>query len=128
MPDGLAHVGIIACGALVHNAMRAAKMLEKDGIRAKVLNMATIKPLDREAVIALAKETRAIVTAEEHQIAGGLGGAVAECLAAELPTAIEFVGVHDQYGQSGTPLELIEHYGMGVKDIAAAAKRAINRK
>ncbi len=128
VPDGLAHVGIIACGALVHNAMRAAKMLEKDGIRAKVLNMATIKPLDREAVIALAKETRAIVTAEEHQIAGGLGGAVAECLAAELPTAIEFVGVHDQYGQSGTPLELIEHYGMGVKDIAAAAKRAINRK
>ncbi len=128
VPDGLAHVGIIACGSLVHNAMRAAKLLEKEGIRAKVLNMATIKPLDRDAVIALAKEARAIVTVEEHQTAGGLGGAVAECLAAELPTAIEFVGVRDLFGQSGAPTELVEHYGMGTKDIVAAAKRAINRK
>ena len=127
-PDGLAHVGIIACGALVHNALKAARKLEKDGVRAKVLNMATIKPLDSAAVVALAQESRAIITLEEHQVAGGLGSAVAECLAKNFPVPIEFLGVQDQYGQSGTPLELIEHYGMGVKDILAAVKRILGRK
>ena len=127
-PDGLAHVGVIAMGALVHNAMKAAKKLEKEGIRVKVMNLSSIKPLDEEAVIALARETKTLVTVEEHQIAGGMGSAVAECLAKNLPTSIEFVGVQDEYGQSGTPNELIEHYGMGVKDIILAIKRAINRK
>jgi transketolase len=127
-PDGLAHAGIIACGALVHNALKAAKQLEKDGVRVKVLNMATIKPLDTNAVVALAKEARALVTLEEHQIAGGLGSAVAECLAQTLPTPIEFLGVHDAYGQSGQPNELIEKYGMGVKDIIQAVKRVVDRK
>lgn len=126
--DGLAHVGVIATGALVHNALKAARMLEKEGIRVKVMNMVTIKPLDEQAVVALARETRALVTLEEHQVAGGLGGAVAECLAQKLPTAIEFLGVHDEYGQSGTPLELIDHYGMGVKSIVEAIRRVLNRK
>lgn len=127
-PDGIAHVGIIACGALVHNALKAARKLEKNGVRAKVLNIHTIKPLDTEAVLALAKETRAIVTLEEHQIAGGLGGAVAEYLAGTYPTAIEFLGVHDEYGQSGKPDELIEKYGMGVDAIVEAVKRVVDRK
>ena len=126
--DGLAHVGVIACGALVHNAMRAAQKLEKEGIRVKVMNMPTIKPLDTEAIIALAKETHSLVTVEEHQIAGGLGSAVAECLAMSFPTPIEFVGMKDCYGESGTPAELIEHFGMGVGSIVEAIKRAVDRK
>ena len=126
--DGLAHVGVIACGALVHNAMKAAQKLEKEGIRVKVMNMATIKPLDREAVLALAREAKTLVTVEEHQKAGGLGSAVAELLAQELPTPIEFVGVPDVYGQSGTPAELVEHFGMGVSGITAAIRKALDRK
>ncbi len=126
--DGIAHVGIIASGALVYNAMRAAQRLEKDGIRAKVLNLATIKPLDRESIVALAKETRAIVTLEEHQVAGGMGSAIAELLAKEFPTAIEFLGIQDMYGQSGTPTQLIEKYGMGIDSIISASKKVIDRK
>lgn len=127
-PDGLAHVGIIATGALLHNALMAVKDLEKKHIRVKVLNMATIKPLDIDAIVALAKETRAIVTVEEHQIAGGLGSAVAECLAGIYPTPIEFVGVNDRYGQSGTPSELIREYKLGREDIVSAVKKVLNRK
>lgn len=126
--DGLAHVGVIACGALVHNAMKAAKALEKEGIRVKVLNMGTIKPFDSEAVIALAKEAKALVTVEEHQIHGGLGGAVAECLSGSVPTPIEFVGVNDEYGQSGEPMELIEHYHMGSSHIIDAIRKVLDRK
>lgn len=120
-------VGIIATGALVYNAIVAAKKLESEGIGAKVLNVATIKPLDKEAVFALAKETGAIVTVEEHQQRGGLGSEVAEFLARALPTKQEFVGVDDQFGQTGTPDELIEHYGMGVSAIIAASKKVISR-
>ncbi len=127
-PDGLAHVGIVATGALVRNAMLAAQDLEKKGIRVKVLNMTTIKPLDTEALIALAKETKRIVTVEEHQIVGGLGGAVAECLAANFPVPIEFIGVHDRYGQSGTPDELIKHYGMDRESIKLAILKIMDRK
>ncbi len=123
-----ADVGIIATGALVHRALKVAEQLKRDGISAKVLNVATIKPLDVEAVTALAHECGAIVTVEEHQIAGGLGGAVAECLAELLPTPIEFIGVHDQFGQSGTTAELLEHYGMGELHILAAAKKVVGRK
>jgi len=116
-------VGIIATGSLVYNAIMAAKQLEAEGIGAKVLNLPTIKPLDEESVLALAKEAGAIVTIEEHQVAGGMGSAVAEFLAKTHPTKQEFIGVQDQFGQSGTPAELIEHYGMGVSAIIDAAKR-----
>ena len=105
-----------------------AKELEKENIKIKVLNIHTIKPLDVEAIEKLARETRAIVTVEEHQIAGGLGSAVAEYLAKVYPVPIEFVGVKDVFGQSGTPSELIEHYGMGEKDISEAVEKVLGRK
>lgn len=125
---GLAEVGIIATGALLHKALQAARELEQKGKKVKVLNMATIKPLDTEAVISLAKETKHIVTVEEHQIAGGMGGAIAECLSASYPTHIEFVGVKNKFGQSGTPAELIEHYEMGVTHIIKAVEKVLTRK
>lgn len=121
-------VGIVATGALLHRALKVAKRLSEEGKAVTVLNIHTIKPLDEEKVTALAHEAGAVVTVEEHQVIGGLGGAVAECLAAHLPTPIEFVGVRDDFGQSGKPDELIEHYGMGEKDIYAAVQRAILRK
>ena len=126
--SGLAQVGIVATGALLHKALLAAKELEAGGVKVKVMNLATIKPLDTEAILALAKETKALVTVEEHQIAGGMGSAIAEYLAMNYPTAIEFVGVHDLYGQSGTPNELIEHYGMGKTHIIEATKKVLARK
>lgn len=128
-PEGVAHVAFIATGALVVNALRVAKELgEKKHIKAIVVNIHTIKPLDTELIISVAKEAKAIVTIEEHQIVGGLGGAVAECLAQHAPTPIEFVGVHDQFGQSGTPNQLIEHYGMGIDGITTAVLKVIERK
>jgi len=123
-----ASVGIIATGALVHRALKVANQFEKENKKIKVLNLSTIKPLDEEAVWRLAHETGAIVTVEEHQIAGGMGSAVAECLARNYPTPIEFVGVKDKFGQSGTPDELIEHYGMGEKDIREAVNKVLLRK
>lgn len=121
-------VGIIATGALVYKALQAAQKLDAEGIAVKVLNLATIKPLDNEAIEKLAKETGGIVTVEEHQVTGGMGSAVAEHLAQTIPVPIEFIGVQDQFGQSGTPDELIEHYGMGEKDIIEAVKRLLERK
>lgn len=127
-PDhGLAHVGIIATGALVHKALLAARDLEKTGVRCKVLNLSTIKPLDTESILALAKETKRIVTVEEHQIAGGMGSAVAEYLAQTFPVPIEFIGVHDRFGQSGTPAQLIREYGMDREDITQAVKKVLQR-
>jgi len=125
-PEGVkVSVGIIACGSLVYNAIMAAHELAGEGIGAVVMNIGTVKPMDREAVIALAKECGAIVTVEEHQVAGGMGSAVAEILAVEHPTRMKFVGVQDEFGQSGTPLELIEHYGMGKDSIKEAVKSLI---
>lgn len=121
-------VGIIATGALLHKALVAARELESEGITVTVMNLATIKPLDTTAIIEFAKNTGAIVTVEEHQIAGGMGSSVAECLAQNNPVPIEFVGVADQFGQSGKPNELIEHYGMGVSHIKAAVKKVLARK
>ena len=120
-------VGIIATGSLVYNAIMAAKDLEAAGIGAKVLNLPTIKPLDEEAVLALAKEAGAIVSVEEHQRNGGMGSAVAEYLAQTYPTKQAFIGVDDQFGQSGTPAELVEHYGMGISAIVSAAKKLISQ-
>jgi transketolase len=123
-----ADVGIIATGALVYKAIKVAHAFEQEGRSVKVLNLATIKPLDEEAVWKLAQETGAIVTVEEHQIAGGMGSAVAECLAKHMPVPIEFIGVNDKFGQSGTPDELLEFYGMGEKHIRAAVEKVVLRK
>jgi transketolase len=124
-PTAPVKVGIIACGSLVYNSIMAARELEGEGIGAVVMNIGTVKPIDREAVIALAKECGAIVTVEEHQIAGGMGSAVSEVLSAEHPTKMAFVGVQDKFGQSGTPLELIEHYGMGINHIKEVVKKLL---
>ncbi|PCI30357.1 transketolase [Candidatus Wolfebacteria bacterium] len=123
--SGDAEVGIIATGALLHRALRVAKELEEKGVRIKVLNCATIKPLDSAAVIALARETKHIVTVEEHQVVGGLGSAVAEVLAENFPVPIAFVGVRDVFGQSGTPDELIVHYGLDEAAIKKAVKKVL---
>lgn len=121
-------VALIACGALLHNALVAAEKLSKENVSVLVLNNHTVKPMDSAGVVASAKECGAVVTIEEHQIAGGMGSAVAEVLAQHNPVPIEFIGVHDQFGQSGEPDELIKHYGMDVDSIIVAAKKAISRK
>jgi transketolase len=121
-------VGIIATGALVHKALLAANQLEAEGVAIKLLNLSTIKPLDEEAIISLAREVSAIVTVEEHQIAGGMGSAVSELLATAHPVRMAFVGVNDRFGQSGKPDELIEHYGMGVASIVNAVKEVRAKK
>ncbi len=121
-------VGIIATGALLFESLKVAKKLDEEGKHVIVMNLATIKPLDKDAVIKIAHETRALVTVEEHQIHGGMGSAIAECLAAHFPVPIEFIGVNDQFGQTGRPDELKEHYGMGEKDIYNASQRVILRK
>ncbi len=129
IPDvGVASVGIIATGGLLHRALVAAKELEVEGIKTKVMNLFSIKPIDVEAIVALAKECKAIVTVEEHQVAGGMGSAVAEILAENFPVPIEFIGVKDKYGQSGTPDELVEYYGMGKDSIKKAVEKVLKRK
>ena len=129
MPDvGLAQVGIIVTGGLMHKALLAAKELEAEGIKTKVTNLSSIKPIDSNAIITLAKECKKIVTVEEHQVAGGMGSAVAEVLAQNFPVPIEFIGVQDKFGQSGTPDELIEHYGMGKNSIKEAVKKVLAKK
>ncbi len=120
-------VAIIATGALVHRALLAAKSLEKENINCVVVNLSTIKPLDEETIISVAKKCGRVVTVEEHQIAGGMGSAVAECLSSKYPVPIEFIGVRDQFGQSGIPDELIEYYGMGETAIVEAVKKVIHR-
>lgn len=125
---GKADVAIIATGALLYKALQVAKILEKEKIGATVINLATIKPLDEKTVVKAAKEAGAVVTVEEHQIAGGMGSAVAEVLARECPVPIEFIGVHDQFGQSGKQEELLAHYGLDEKAIHAAVKKVIKRK
>ena len=119
---------IIATGALLYNALCAARELSEAGTPTVVLNLHTIKPLDIEKILSLAQECGAIVTVEEHQIAGGMGSAVTEVLSANLPTPIEFIGMHDSFGQSGEPDELIEHYRMGVSHIKKAVSKVISRK
>ncbi len=119
---------IVGCGMLLYNALVAAEELSKENIEATVINSHTIKPLDISTIINSVKETKAVVTVEEHQVMGGLGSAVAEVLSQHFPVPQEFIGVHDRFGESGEPDELIEHFGMGVKDIKAAAMRVIKRK
>jgi len=123
-----ADVSIIACGHLVWKAIEAAQELAKEGIDAEVINMHTIKPLDEAAILATAKKTGCVVTAEEHMLNGGLGDSVAQVLARHLPTPQEYVGVHDSFGESGTPDELMAKYGIDTKNVVDAVKRVMERK
>ncbi len=118
---------ILGCGALLYQSLLAARELEKEKIQVLVVNCHTVKPLDEENIIKLAEKAGAVVTVEEHQIMGGLGGAVAELLAQKSPMPMEFVGLKDVFGESGPPEELLKKYGMSVKEIMAAAKRAKRR-
>ena len=121
-------VSLIATGHLVYEAILASHILENEGLSVRVINIHTIKPIDIEMITNAARETKAIVTCEEHQIIGGLGGAVAEVVAANYPVPIEYVGMRDSFGESGQPDELMEKYGMKAKDIVIAAKKVILRK
>ena len=123
-----ADLTIIACGALVGPAVEGAKELAQAGISARVINMASIKPIDKDAIVKAAQETGAILTAEEHNVLGGLGSAVAEVVVQEAPVPMAFVGVQDSFGESGTPKELMAKYGLTAKDIVAAAKKLVARK
>ncbi len=119
---------IVACGPILYEALLAARELERDGIGSVVVNCHSVKPLDEKKLTDLAKKYGAVVTAEEHQMAGGLGGAVAELLARTCPVPMEFVGMHDTFGSSGSPEKLSAKYGMDVQSIVAAAKKAVARK
>ena len=121
-------VTIVACGVEVARALEAAELLHDEGVSARVVNMATIKPIDAELLKRCATETGAIVTAEDHNIYGGLGSAVAEAVTKTHPCPIEFIGLNDCFGTSGEPDELAEHFHITAPFIAAAAKRAIARK
>ena len=116
---------ILATGIMVNEALQAAEMLAAEGIECRVVDVHTIKPLDREEVIAAAKECGCIVTAEEHSVIGGLGSAVAETVCKEAPCRMAMVGVQDVFGQSGKPGELMEQYGLTAADIAAAVKKLL---
>ena len=121
-------VAIIACGVEVARALDAADILESDGISARVVNMSTIKPIDVSLLVQCSSEIGAIVTAEDHNVIGGLGGAVAEALSQHAPCPIEFIGVNDEFGESGEPEELAEHYKLTGQFIAQAARKVIARK
>jgi transketolase len=114
-------VTIIATGTMVYPALEAAEKLYKDGIEAEVINVPTIKPLDEETILKSVRKTGCVVTAEEGQIAGGLGGAVAELLAENHPVPMKRIGMRDHYGESGTPEQLLEHFGLDAKHIRLAA-------
>ena len=121
-------VTVIACGVMVYEALRARAVLAGKGVSVRVINLHTIKPLDREIIVKAARETGAIVTAEEHQVNGGLGGAVAEVLVQECPVPAEMVAVHDRFGQSGKPAELMAAFGLKEKDVIEAIERVLARK
>jgi len=119
---------IIACGIMVNEAIIAAEELVKEGLNVRVINMSTIKPIDKELIIKAARETKAIVTAEEHNIIGGLGSAVSEVLSEECPTVVRKVGVKDTFGESGTPSELLKKYGLTSEEIIKNVKETIAKK
>ena len=127
LKDG-SDVSIIANGIMVPEALEAAKILQEEGINARVINIHTIKPIDADIIIKAAKETGAIVTAEEHNVIGGLGSAVAEVLSENAPAPLVRVGIQDKFGKSGKPAALLEEYGLTAKNIAAKAKEAISKK
>lgn len=119
---------IVGCGMLLYNALLAAEELAKEEIECEVINSHTIKPLDAKTILASVEKTGAVVSVEEHQIAGGLGSAIAEVLAKNHPTPQEFIGVRDRFGESGKPEELIRYFGMDVESIKNAVRKVIARK
>ncbi len=119
---------IVVCGTLVHRALVAASELEKEGIGTLVVNNHTVKPMDEDTILKVAKRTGAIVSVEEHQVAGGMGSAVSEFLSRKYPTPQEFIGMQGVFGESGEPDKLIAKYGMDVKDIKRAVAKVIKRK
>ena len=121
-------ITIIATGHLVWEAIEACKALKEININAEVINIHTIKPLDRDAIIKSIKKTKCVVTAEEHMLNGGLGESIAQLLCRELPTPLEMVGVNDTFGESGTPRQLMEKYGLTSSDIVKASKKVLTRK
>lgn len=121
-------VTIIATGTMTYQALIAAEKLFKDGIDAEVIHVPTIKPLDSETILKSARKTGAVVTVEEAQIAGGLGGAIAELLGEEFPVPIKRIGMQDHFGESGTPDQLLEHFGLDAKHIRLAAIHIVERK
>ena len=127
LADG-SDVTLIACGLMVQEALKAQQMLLAEGIHARVIDMHTIKPSDRDIILKAARETGAIVTAEEHNVYGGLGSAVSEVIVQNFPVPVEFVGVNDCFGHSGHPAELLEKYGLTASQIVSKAHQAINRK
>ena len=121
-------VTIFACGQMVYESLVACDILAAIGVNARLVNMHTPKPIDKDCIIKAAKETGAVVTAEEHTIAGGFGSAIAEVIAENCPVPVKFIGIRDKFGQSGEPEELFEHFGLKAKDIVVAAKLAIAMK
>ncbi|MBC6490925.1 transketolase [Flavihumibacter stibioxidans] len=121
-------VSIFACGHMVWNAIEAGRILEEKGLSVEVINIHTIKPLDEAAILKSLAKTRCAVTVEEHNILGGLGESVARVAAANQPTPIETIGTNDTFGESGTPMQLLEKYGLGTQNIVAAAERVMKRK
>ena len=120
-------VTIVATGILVSAALEAAEMLEKEGVSAEVINIHTIKPLDEEVVLASAKKTGKVVTAEEHSVIGGLGSAVCECLSEKYPVPVKRIGVYDEFGESGSAAALIEKYGFDGKGVLASVKEFLGK-
>ncbi len=121
-------VAVVACGIMVYEAMIAAEKLEKEGIDVMVINCHTIKPIDRKTLVEAAKKTKAVVTAEEHQIYGGLGSAVAEVLCAEYPVPMEFLGIEDRFGESGNPEELLKAFGISHEHLMESIKKVLVKK
>ena len=127
LSDG-ADVSIFACGHMVWNAVQAGIALEEKGISVEVINIHTIKPLDEAAVLASLRKTKCAVTAEEHNVIGGLGDSIAQVAAKNFPVPIEYIGTKDTFGESGKPMELLKKYGLDVSDIVAAAEKVMARK
>jgi transketolase len=121
-------VALVVCGPILYNALHAARLLEREGVGSVVVNAHTAKPLDEKKIIDVAKKCGAVVTVEEHQVMGGLGGAVAECLARAYPVPMAFVGMHDSFGSSGAPEKLMAKYGIDASGIADVARNLARRK
>ena len=119
---------IIACGMMVNEAINASKLLKEEGINVRVINMSTIKPIDKEVIIESAKKTGAIVTVEEHSVIGGLGSAVSDVVSENYPVLVKKIGINDVFGQSGKPKQLMEEYGLTVENIINKVKEAIQTK